>query len=608
MLWAGSLSEMNWGYDMDPKVIKALEHCFTLSPDKAVEYLKSQDIEITWDWQSQLDVIRQHCFTVAKVESADVLQTFHDELNKALDEGKTYEDFKKSISEILDTAGYSKRADGSAWRLDTIYRTNLQSSFMSGRFKEMEEVKEEFPYWQYVAVMDSRTRPSHAAMNGKTLRADDDFWKTSFAPNGYNCFPGGTLIATPDGWKAIELISTGDYVIGGSGKPRLVRATMRKSYNQHLIRIVTKEGKSILTTPNHRILTLRGWIRAENLKISDVLVNIAEVSGTNKIVIDVNHINTSVGKDTMSLPCNPPTRVATLTFDSKIKDRNKYIYPIRLPIIIMNYIVTKIVKMFNHNQFGFSWSGFIIRMFSFISKIHQGFRKTEFVPHIRLSRRSSHFKLFGFVPLFFRVFFSLSLPIIRNRFSRFNHFLSSLFPSFRVVEPLCFNGIGTMPNSNIVLFEHTENSSIVHAPPVAQLPDSHFVHNIENGEGFSDGMPLNSFDSLDSFRLYASSHLTLSTVDKIDITNINKYIDIYNLDINIDESYVTEIAIVHNCRCVIRALDEEQVKSKGLKVSKGENINFTPDDGFAANPVETWEPDLTKYSPDIRKLLSKALK
>lgn len=43
-----------------------------------------------------------------------------------------------------------------------------------------------FPYLMYVAVMDGRTRPSHAALNGKIWRKDDPVWSVIFPPNGFN--------------------------------------------------------------------------------------------------------------------------------------------------------------------------------------------------------------------------------------------------------------------------------------------------------------------------------------------------------------------------------------------------------------------------------------
>lgn len=48
-------------------------------------------------------------------------------------------------------------------------------------------MKESRPYWQYIAVMDRRVRPSHAILHGKVYPADHEFWATNYPPNGFRC-------------------------------------------------------------------------------------------------------------------------------------------------------------------------------------------------------------------------------------------------------------------------------------------------------------------------------------------------------------------------------------------------------------------------------------
>ena len=172
---------------MDDKTLKALLVCFKKSPEEAVAYLKSQGIEITWDWREALDKIKAHCFTVAKVSSADILQVFKDEIDAAIADGETFFEFKKRISPILDQKGYAKNGDIKPWRLETIYRTNLQTAYMAGRHSQMEEVKESFPYWEFVAISDNRTTDGCRGLNSIVLRSDDAFWSVNFPPRHFKC-------------------------------------------------------------------------------------------------------------------------------------------------------------------------------------------------------------------------------------------------------------------------------------------------------------------------------------------------------------------------------------------------------------------------------------
>ncbi|SMC28538.1 phage putative head morphogenesis protein, SPP1 gp7 family, partial [Desulfacinum hydrothermale DSM 13146] len=87
--------------------------------------------------------------------------------------------------EILPDGTVRKRL--TPWRLDTIFRTNVQSAYGAGRYKQMVENAPQRPWWLYDAVLDARTRPSHAAMDGRVYRFDHPVWDKWYPPNGFNC-------------------------------------------------------------------------------------------------------------------------------------------------------------------------------------------------------------------------------------------------------------------------------------------------------------------------------------------------------------------------------------------------------------------------------------
>ena len=74
-----------------------------------------------------------------------------------------------------------------ASRLETIFRTNMFNAYAAGRYRQLKEDADIYPYWRYVTAKDSAVRPAHRALEGKVFKADDPFWSTHYPPNGFNC-------------------------------------------------------------------------------------------------------------------------------------------------------------------------------------------------------------------------------------------------------------------------------------------------------------------------------------------------------------------------------------------------------------------------------------
>ncbi|EML6089138.1 minor capsid protein, partial [Pseudomonas aeruginosa] len=177
-----------------------LRAIFAMRPEAAIEYLERKGFSINWNWHDVDAATHARALTVARAARLDVLQDIRDALVDNLERGGTLRDFQRNLRPILEAKGWWGRQIvvapdggaevaqlGSPRRLETIYQTNMQSAYMAGRYAAAYEARETHPYWMYVAVMDSVTRPSHAALHGKVFRWDDPIWQHIMPPNGYNC-------------------------------------------------------------------------------------------------------------------------------------------------------------------------------------------------------------------------------------------------------------------------------------------------------------------------------------------------------------------------------------------------------------------------------------
>lgn len=83
------------------------------------------------------------------------------------------------------------------------------------------------------------------------------------------CFPAGTKINTPFGFKNIELIKEGDIIFNAIGCG-VVKKT-NNQFSELLVRLHLNNGESIDVTPNHPFFTTIGWVKAIDLKNKIIL-------------------------------------------------------------------------------------------------------------------------------------------------------------------------------------------------------------------------------------------------------------------------------------------------------------------------------------------------
>lgn len=173
-----------------------------LKPEVAVEYFRRKGLVATWDWHAMRHEAHAVAFTVAKTTQAEiengVLAAIKEATAKGLTEGITAREHRRILEPILKAKGWWGRVPdpldpsrtaqlGSPHRLRTIFNTNMDVAYARAHWHHVQENKHARPYLMYVAVLDQRTRPSHAAMHGKVFHVDDPIWDHLYPPNDWGC-------------------------------------------------------------------------------------------------------------------------------------------------------------------------------------------------------------------------------------------------------------------------------------------------------------------------------------------------------------------------------------------------------------------------------------
>lgn len=174
---------------------------FDVPAAQAIKYFQAKGLKPTFSYLDMIGGQHDNAFTVAKMMQVDMLAQVRNSLDSALANGTSFKEWSDTITPILQSGGWWGRQQvldpltgqeivaqlGSPWRLETIFRTNMQTAYAAGAWQEIQAQKEIAPFLMYDAIDDFRTRPAHKAWDQTVLPVDSTWWSSHYPPNGYNC-------------------------------------------------------------------------------------------------------------------------------------------------------------------------------------------------------------------------------------------------------------------------------------------------------------------------------------------------------------------------------------------------------------------------------------
>lgn len=161
---------------------------------EAVDFIKSKPVLAQRVFAKLLPELKARAFTISGIECFDTIANVRQmlsELPAGGDWDKQKEQIVAEISPHLVTSDdpeeRAKQEYGAERRAELLLRTHGFQAYNAAAYREMDEQRDLFPFWQYQSLGDGRVRESHAALDGIVLPAGSSFWQTHFPPWEWGC-------------------------------------------------------------------------------------------------------------------------------------------------------------------------------------------------------------------------------------------------------------------------------------------------------------------------------------------------------------------------------------------------------------------------------------
>jgi len=172
--------------------------------DAAVNWFRKRTPVSPATWSYLNADAKRKAFKVAGIAQLDLVAEVQAAVARAVEDGTSFETFKRAIETKLIAAWAGSVANPAA-RLDTIFRNGVQSAYSAGRYRQTTEpsVKKFRPYFRLDTIADHRQSPICRALTSPpiVLPQDDPFWASHVPPLHHRCRSGIRALRTSEAEK-----------------------------------------------------------------------------------------------------------------------------------------------------------------------------------------------------------------------------------------------------------------------------------------------------------------------------------------------------------------------------------------------------------------------
>lgn len=161
-----------------------------LKDPNAILYFQNKTLLTTQSYKDLSAYEHAINFTVAKIANEDLLKTVKMALQSSIQDGVSFDEFKKNLLPYLNAQGWGNFSDNKNklnHRLKIIYDTNRRTAYAAGQWARIQATKDVLPYLKYMPSTAKTKRDEHKRFYGLIRPVEDPIWQKLQPPSGFGC-------------------------------------------------------------------------------------------------------------------------------------------------------------------------------------------------------------------------------------------------------------------------------------------------------------------------------------------------------------------------------------------------------------------------------------